>query len=142
MHHVVDLIVRECGVMHRFLPDSAISQAVRIALDQVKHKRPFAEPYILVADFGGPVAPSLPASKSDSPPENPPLPDHSLASSLSPSAAARSRREVLAGPSHWRDPLLSRLFRALRSRPAKPLAARSLLLFLPVPAARPRSDVS
>src|SRR5260370_6242035 len=63
MHHVVDLIVRECGVMHRFLPDSAISQAVRIALDQVKHKRPFAEPYILVADFGGPLAPSLPASK-------------------------------------------------------------------------------
>src|SRR5882762_7699854 len=165
MHHVFNLIVQECGVMRRFLPDGAVGQPVRIALDEVKHKHSFPKPYVLVADFSGPVAPSLPASKRAAhqpgiAPGINALHTHIVAAHRKVivhqeirrcrvahlrqalSIAARWLCEALAGQFHWRDPFPSPPFHGLRSRPAKPLAARSFLLFWRVQAARPKSDVS
>src|ERR1700687_6077996 len=63
VHHVIDLIMRERGVMRRFLSDGPIRQPVWFALDEVKDKGTLAESYVLEADFGWSVAPSLPASE-------------------------------------------------------------------------------
>src|ERR1700687_4364947 len=63
VHHVVDLIMRERGVMCRVLSDGLIRQPVWFALDEVKDKGTLAESYVLEADFGWSVAPSLPASE-------------------------------------------------------------------------------